>query len=156
LAIRLAQKKIFKNLNSARRCASTRVNVRGNSHAQKHIEDDGLSSNNKDKAGTSFWDSIASRFSWNPQPGTLILVRHGESVWNQRKLFTGWVDVDLSDRGVREIEHAARLLLAEGYSMDVTYTSTLKRAIRSVWILQNEIDQIYRPCVKSWRLNERM
>lgn len=80
----------------------------------------------------------------------------GESEWNRRELFTGWVDVDLSQRGVVEIEHAARLLMERGYTVDITYTSTLKRAIRSSWIILNEINQIYRPLIKSWRLNERM
>eukprot|EP01033_Poteriospumella_lacustris_P008410 gene8410-6072_t len=95
-------------------------------------------------------------FQQPPDPGTLILVRHGESEWNRRELFTGWVDVDLSQRGVVEIEHAARLLMERGYTVDITYTSTLKRAIRSSWIILNEINQIYRPLIKSWRLNERM
>lgn len=80
----------------------------------------------------------------------------GESDWNQKKLFTGWVDVDLNERGIREIEHASRLLLERGYTIDIAYTSMLKRAIRSSWIILNEINQIYRPAIKSWRLNERM
>lgn len=67
-----------------------------------------------------------------------------------------WVDVDLSPRGRTEIEHAARLLLERGYTIDICYTSMLKRAIRSSWIILTEINQIYRPMVKSWRLNERM
>lgn len=71
-------------------------------------------------------------------------------------MFTGWVDVDLSERGVREIEHAARLLMESGYNVDITYTSMLKRAIRSSWIILSEINQIYRPIIKTWRLNERM
>jgi 2,3-bisphosphoglycerate-dependent phosphoglycerate mutase len=95
-------------------------------------------------------------FQEPPDPGTLILVRHGETEWNRRELFTGWVDVDLSQRGVVEIEHAARLLMERGYTVDITYTSMLKRAIRSSWIILNEINQIYRPVIKSWRLNERM
>ena len=89
-------------------------------------------------------------------PGTLILVRHGESEWNCNKTFTGWVDVDLSDRGKIEIEHAGRLLLERGYFVDVVYTSRLKRAIRSTWILLKELNQIYKAVYKSWRLNERM
>ena len=123
---------------------------RRNKH--QYPEDDGLVSN-KTK---SVWDIVASKFQSSPSPGTLILVRHGESEWNKRHLFTGWTDVDLSERGVREIEHASRLILERGYTVDVTYTSMLKRAIRSSWILLNEINQIYRPTVKSWRLNERM
>jgi len=85
-----------------------------------------------------------------------LVVDAGETEWNHRELFTGWVDVDLSDRGIREIEHAARLLLERGYKIDITYTSMLKRAIRSSWIILNEINQTYRPMIKSWRLNERM
>lgn len=92
----------------------------------------------------------------SPKPGTLILVRHGESEWNSQQRFTGWVDVDLSDRGRREVEHAAKLLKERGFTIDITYTSVLKRAIRSSWIILKELNQIYRPTVKSWRLNERM
>ena len=89
------------------------------------------------------------------QPGNLILVRHGESTWNRNSTFSGWADVDLSPRGEREVEHAARLLLEAGLTVDVAYTSRLKRAIRSCWILLRGLDQIYRPVFKSWRLNER-
>ena len=101
-------------------------------------------------------EKVLSVFDGPKQPGTLILVRHGESQWNQRKLFTGWCDVDLSDRGVREMEHAARLLLERGHSVDICYTSVLKRAIRSSWILLRELHQVYRPMIKSHLLNERM
>jgi hypothetical protein len=90
------------------------------------------------------------------EPGTLILVRHGESEWNANKTFTGWADPDLSEQGVRETEHAARLLLAGGYDIDVVFTSRLKRAIRSTWIILGEMNQLYIPVFKSWRLNERM
>jgi 2,3-bisphosphoglycerate-dependent phosphoglycerate mutase len=90
------------------------------------------------------------------QPGRLILVRHGESEWNANKTFTGWADPDLSEKGIRETEHAARLLLAGGYDIDVVFTSRLKRAIRSTWIILGEINQLYLPVFKSWRLNERM
>ena len=89
----------------------------------------------------------------NPNPdSTLIMIRHGESQLNYNRTFTGWVDADLNERGVREVEHAARLLLERGYEVDVTYTSRLKRAIRSSWILMTELHQIYRPVYKSWRL----
>eukprot|EP00981_Chlorochromonas_danica_P009632 scaffold2798_cov160-Ochromonas_danica.AAC.1 len=118
--------------------------------APRNIEDDGYV-----KEGT-LWERVANRFQDNPNPGTLILVRHGESEWNSRDLFTGWVDVDLSERGVLEAEHGARLMLERGYTVDICYTSMLKRAIRSSWIILNEINQIYRPMIKSWRLNERM
>ena len=90
-----------------------------------------------------------------PEVGTLILVRHGESTWNANKTFTGWADPGLSAQGYREIEHAARLLLAGGYEIDVVFTSRLKRAIRSVWIILQEMNQVYLPVFKSWRLNER-
>jgi 2,3-bisphosphoglycerate-dependent phosphoglycerate mutase len=91
-----------------------------------------------------------------PEPGTLILVRHGESEWNANKTFTGWADPGLSEQGIRETEHAARLLLAGGYDIDVVFTSRLKRAIRSTWIILGEMNQLYLPVFKSWRLNERM
>jgi 2,3-bisphosphoglycerate-dependent phosphoglycerate mutase len=89
------------------------------------------------------------------EPGTLILVRHGESLWNANKTFTGWADPDLSERGEREVEHAARLLLEGGYEIDVCFTSRLKRAIRSTWIILDEMNEVYLPVFKSWRLNER-
>ena len=90
------------------------------------------------------------------EPGTLILVRHGESTWNFNKTFTGWADPDLSENGVREVEHAARLLLEGGWEIDVVFTSRLKRAIRSTWIILQELGEVYLPVFKSWRLNERM
>ena len=90
------------------------------------------------------------------EPGTLILVRHGESVWNANKTFTGWADPDLSPQGYREVEHAARLLVEGGYNVDIVFTSRLKRAIRSSWILLRELNEVYLPVFKSWRLNERM
>ena len=104
----------------------------------------------------STWDKMIKVIQPPVQPGTLIVVRHGESEWNAKRLFTGWVDTDLTDRGIREIEHASRLLLERGYTVDITYTSLLKRAVRSSWIMLNEINQIYTPVVKTWRLNERM
>lgn len=90
------------------------------------------------------------------EPGTLILVRHGESEWNANKTFTGWADPDLSEQGVRETEHAARLLIAGGYDIDVVFCSRLKRAIRSAWIILGERNQLHIPVFKTWRLNERM
>jgi hypothetical protein len=104
----------------------------------------------------STWDKMVKKMKGPPAPGTLILVRHGETEWNQKRLFTGWADVDLSDRGIREIEHAARLLLETGISVDITYTSLLRRAVRSSWIMLNELDQVHTPVLKSWRFNERM
>ncbi len=90
------------------------------------------------------------------EPGTLILVRHGESLWNANATFTGWADPGLSERGRREVEHAARLLLEGGYEIDIVFTSRLKRAIMSSWIMLQEMEQIYKPVFKTWRLNERM
>jgi 2,3-bisphosphoglycerate-dependent phosphoglycerate mutase len=85
----------------------------------------------------------------------LVLLRHGESVWNSENRFTGWSDVDLSPRGVDEARGAGRLLRAEGYRFDVAFTSVLKRAIRTLWIALDELDQMWLPVQKSWRLNER-
>ena len=86
---------------------------------------------------------------------TLVLLRHGQSTWNLENRFTGWIDVDLSDTGVAEAQEAGRLLRAEGLAFDVAYTSVLKRAIRTLWITLDELDQMWLPVVKSWRLNER-
>lgn len=130
-----------------------RPRLQRRSMAQYSYVGDGIDCHPKHQTA---WDSLVKKFQGPAKPGTLILVRHGESEWNHRRLFTGWVDVDLSDRGIREIEHASRLLLERGYTVDVTYTSVLKRAVRSSWIMLNEINQIYRPVKKSWRLNERM
>merc|ERR1719424_964971 len=84
--------------------------------------------------------------------GNLILLRHGQTEWNEKKIFTGWADADLTDLGVREVEHAGRLLLESGYKFEVVYTSRLKRAIRSTWILLEEMDEMFRPVCKTWRL----
>jgi 2,3-bisphosphoglycerate-dependent phosphoglycerate mutase len=85
----------------------------------------------------------------------LVLLRHGESTWNRENRFTGWVDVDLSDKGLEEAHAAGRLLKAEGFSFDVAYSSLLKRAIRTLWIVQDELDLLWLPVHRSWRLNER-
>ncbi|MFZ7112019.1 MAG: 2,3-diphosphoglycerate-dependent phosphoglycerate mutase [Desulfatiglandales bacterium] len=85
----------------------------------------------------------------------LILLRHGESVWNQENRFTGWTDVDLSERGVREAGQAAKALKKEGFFFDVAFTSVLKRAIRTLWIVQDRLDLMWIPVHLSWRLNER-
>ena len=90
------------------------------------------------------------------KPGTLILVRHGESEWNANYTFTGWADPDLSDLGRREVKRAARLLLEGGYSVDKAYTSVLKRAVSTSWILLRELELVYLPVIKDFRLNERM
>ncbi len=86
---------------------------------------------------------------------TLVLLRHGESTWNRENRFTGWTDVDLSERGRTEAQEAGRLLREGGYVFDVAYTSVLKRAIRTLWIALDALDQMWIPVVNSWRLNER-
>jgi len=83
------------------------------------------------------------------------MVRHGESTWNQENRFTGWTDVDLSDKGRREAQEGAQVLKKEGYTFDVAYTSVLKRAIRTLWIIQDEMDLMWIPVHRRWRLNER-
>lgn len=85
----------------------------------------------------------------------LVLLRHGESTWNKENLFTGWVDVGLSERGVEEAIEAARLLRDEGYTFDVAYTSVLNRAIKTLWLVLEEMDLMWIPVHRSWRLNER-
>jgi len=85
----------------------------------------------------------------------LVLLRHGESIWNKEDRFTGWTDIDLSDRGILEARNAGRKLREEGYTFDVAYTSVLKRAIRTLWLVQDEMDLMWIPIYKSWRLNER-
>ena len=97
-----------------------------------------------------------TRQRYRKTPGQLILVRHGESMWNANKTFTGWADPDLSPQGYREIEHAARLLLEGGYEIDIVFTSRLRRAIRSTWVLLQELNEIYLPVFRSLRFNERM
>ncbi len=86
---------------------------------------------------------------------TLVLLRHGESTWNLDNRFTGWTDVDLSPKGLEEAHEGARLLREGGFSFDVAYTSLLKRAIRTLWITLDEMDLMWIPVHRSWRLNER-
>ena len=86
---------------------------------------------------------------------TLVLLRHGESIWNRENLFTGWIDVDLSERGIQEASDAGRLLKREGYTFDIAFTSVLKRAIRTLWIVLDEMDLMWIPIQHDWRLNER-
>jgi 2,3-bisphosphoglycerate-dependent phosphoglycerate mutase len=88
-------------------------------------------------------------------PGKLVLIRHGQSAWNLENLFTGWVDVDLTDLGRSEAKDAGKLLKAEGFQFDLAYTSVLKRAIRTLWIVLDEMDLMWLPVERSWRLNER-
>jgi 2,3-bisphosphoglycerate-dependent phosphoglycerate mutase len=85
----------------------------------------------------------------------VVLLRHGESTWNKDNRFTGWTDVDLTDKGRAEAAEAGRLLNAEGFTFDIAFTSTLKRAIRTCWITRDEMDLLWIPVEKSWRLNER-
>jgi len=85
----------------------------------------------------------------------IVLLRHGESEWNQENKFTGWTDVDLSEKGLAEAKEAGRLLREGGYQFDIAYTSVLKRAIRTLWIALDEIDQMWIDVHRCWRLNER-
>ena len=85
----------------------------------------------------------------------VVLLRHGESTWNKENLYTGWTDVDLSEKGVTEAHEGGKLLREGGYVFDVAYTSVLKRAIRTLWIALDELDQMWIPVINSWRLNER-
>jgi 2,3-bisphosphoglycerate-dependent phosphoglycerate mutase len=85
----------------------------------------------------------------------LVLLRHGESIWNKENRFTGWTDVDLSEKGIQEAKQAGQVLKKEGYSFDVAFTSVLKRAIRTLWIVQDEMNIMWIPVNISWRLNER-
>jgi 2,3-bisphosphoglycerate-dependent phosphoglycerate mutase len=88
-------------------------------------------------------------------PYTLVLMRHGESQWNLENRFTGWTDVDLTPHGLAEARRAGQLLRAEGYQFDLCYTSVLRRAIRTLWTVLDEMDAMWLPVVHSWRLNER-
>jgi len=85
----------------------------------------------------------------------LVLIRHGESDWNKENRFTGWTDVDLSERGVEEAHRGGKQLRESGYIFDLAYTSVLKRAIRTLWIVMDEMDLMWIPVINSWRLNER-
>jgi 2,3-bisphosphoglycerate-dependent phosphoglycerate mutase len=85
----------------------------------------------------------------------LVLLRHGESTWNKENRFTGWTDVDLSDKGREEAAAAGRLLRNEGFVFDIAYTSVLKRAIRTCWMALDELDLLWIPVERHWRLNER-
>ncbi|MFH1753493.1 MAG: 2,3-diphosphoglycerate-dependent phosphoglycerate mutase [Candidatus Omnitrophota bacterium] len=85
----------------------------------------------------------------------LVLLRHGESVWNKENRFTGWTDVDLSEKGISEANKAGEVLKEEGFTFDVAYTSVLKRAVRTLWITLDKMDLMWIPVYNSWRLNER-
>jgi 2,3-bisphosphoglycerate-dependent phosphoglycerate mutase len=85
----------------------------------------------------------------------VVLLRHGESTWNKENRFTGWTDVDLTERGIEEAHKAGQTLKKEGYTFDIAYTSVLKRAIRTLWITLDEMDLMWIPVIRNWRLNER-
>jgi len=85
----------------------------------------------------------------------LVLLRHGESIWNKENRFTGWTDVDLSKKGIMEAKEAAKQLKKEGYTFDIAFTSVLKRGIRTLWIVLDKMDLMWIPVHRSWRLNER-
>ena len=85
----------------------------------------------------------------------LVLIRHGESVWNKENRFTGWTDVDLSEKGLGEAKEGGQLLKREGYTFDIAFTSVLKRAIRTLWNVMDQMDLMWIPVVRDWRLNER-
>ncbi|MFC2042016.1 2,3-diphosphoglycerate-dependent phosphoglycerate mutase [Chloroflexota bacterium] len=85
----------------------------------------------------------------------LILLRHGESLWNKENRFGGWTDMDLSEKGIAEAKKAGQILKEQGYAFDVAFTSVLKRAIRTLWIVLDEMDLMWIPIYRSWRLNER-
>ena len=101
-------------------------------------------------AGRRHYNSVVP-----PPVHKLVFLRHGESQWNRENRFTGWTDVDLSEAGVAEARAAGRLLKAQGYDFDLAFTSVLKRAIRTLWIALDELDLMWLPAEKSWRLNER-
>jgi 2,3-bisphosphoglycerate-dependent phosphoglycerate mutase len=88
-------------------------------------------------------------------PFKIVLLRHGESIWNRENRFTGWTDVDLSEKGAEEARDAGRVLKQDGYTFDIAFTSVLKRAIRTLWIVLDELDLMWIPVHRSWRLNER-
>ncbi len=85
----------------------------------------------------------------------VVLLRHGESIWNRENRFTGWTDVPLSEEGIREAKEAGRFLREEGFKFDIAFTSVLKRAIKTLWIVLEEMDLMWIPVIASWRLNER-
>jgi 2,3-bisphosphoglycerate-dependent phosphoglycerate mutase len=85
----------------------------------------------------------------------VVLLRHGESIWNKENRFTGWTDVDLSEKGMDEARTAGKIMKESGFQFDVAYVSVLKRALRTLWLALEEMDQLWIPWIKTWRLNER-
>jgi len=88
-------------------------------------------------------------------PGKLVMIRHGQSDWNRKNLFTGWTDVDLTEQGIAEAKAGGKTLLDEGLEFDIAFTSVLKRAIRTLWLMLDEMDAMWIPVERHWRLNER-
>jgi len=85
----------------------------------------------------------------------LVMIRHGESIWNKENRFSGWTDVDLTEKGIQEAHEAAKVLSQESFKFDVAFTSVLKRAIRTLWVILDDMDLMWIPVYKTWRLNER-
>lgn len=85
----------------------------------------------------------------------IVLLRHGESSWNKENRFTGWTDVDLTDKGIEEAKQAGRLMKEAGFEFDQAYSSVLKRAMRTLWLALEEMDRLWIPIQRNWRLNER-
>lgn len=85
----------------------------------------------------------------------IVLIRHGESTWNKENRFTGWTDVDLTEKGTEEAKKAGKILKSEGYTFDLAYTSVLKRAIKTLWVALDEMDLTWIPVINNWKLNER-
>jgi 2,3-bisphosphoglycerate-dependent phosphoglycerate mutase len=85
----------------------------------------------------------------------IVLLRHGESTWNKENRFTGWTDVDLSEKGIEEAKYAGKIMKEAGYEFDLAYVSVLRRALRTLWLALEEMDELWIPWIKTWRLNER-
>lgn len=133
-----------------------------NSLSPKEERNDVLNEGSEYNNGRTLWRrairgpvNAALKIFPKTRPGALIMLRCGQSAFNENQTFTGWMDPDLTEEGVRECEHAARLLLAEGYEPDVVYTSRLTRAVKSVWTLLEGLDALYTPVFKTYRLNQR-
>jgi 2,3-bisphosphoglycerate-dependent phosphoglycerate mutase len=101
------------------------------------------------------WSAIISENKKKENMYKVVLLRHGESIWNKENRFTGWTDVDLTEQGIEEAKEAGRIMKEEGYEFDIAFTSVLKRALRTLWLALDEMDLLWIPFEKSWRLNER-
>ena len=123
--------------------------------AARQVSSSASASGNESKKSSSSSSSTVTTTNTKKKMGSLILLRCGESSWTKTGRFTGWADPDLVTEGILEMEHASRLLLSEGYEPDIIYTSRLKRAVKSTWIVLNGLGAVYLPVYKSWRLNER-